>query len=93
MKSFTVERDTYSGQTKGCAVSVHIGYARLLWHPEWARSRSEAFLRICLAAPRHNPETGYLLRMWSVRWGDSLKRANRKPFPWQYRPHPFKRMK
>ena len=71
----TIQRDTISGQTANCAVSVQVRYTRFLWHPSFAKGRSQAFLRVLIAAPVHNPETGYHCRKWAVRVGDGKRRA------------------
>ena len=71
----TIQRDTISGQSKGCALCVQVRYTRLLWHPRWADKREQAFLRVFIAAPVHNPETGYHCRKWAVSVGDAKRRA------------------
>lgn len=57
----------YSGQSKGCALSLHVGYRRFLWHPRWAGKRDGALIDVKMAAPDHNNGNGYRLRKWGLR--------------------------
>ncbi len=67
MKTFQIECDVYSGQSKGCAVVVQVRFTRLLWCPRWAFTRECALLHIRIAAP--DP---YKARR-CLRWGVSVR--------------------
>lgn len=68
MKSITIEHDVYSGQTGSCAACLHIGYTRILWHPRWAKGRDAALVIIRIAAPKQDPDKGYMLTKWGIRF-------------------------
>lgn len=69
-----LQRDTYSGQTKGCAVSLHCRFTRVLWAPRWASHRDSALVSLFVAAPKQTSDGGeYRLKKWGVKFHPKRK--------------------
>ena len=67
MKSFVIQRDTISGQFKGCAFALHVRYTRFLWCPSWASKRDVPIVHLRLFAPSHDPDKGYACTRFGLR--------------------------
>jgi hypothetical protein len=62
----TIQKDTISGQSKGCFLCVQIRFTRILFRRFWNPSSDKQGLHIYIAAPRHNPDTGYHCKRYGV---------------------------
>lgn len=71
MKCFKIESDYIGGQTKGCALVVHVRYTAFLWFPRWAQEREAALVDLRFFGGRHDPESpsGYRCNRFGVRLG------------------------
>lgn len=59
-------KNIYASQSKFCWLFVHIRFTCWYFHaPRWW----PWCLRVGIAAPKHNPATGYHLTHWYLHWG------------------------
>lgn len=66
MSILSIQRDTISGQTKGCWACLQVGYTRVLFHSRRRDFHAGAWLHVFIASPKKYPE-GYRRRRFAVQ--------------------------
>ncbi len=66
MSIITIQKNTISGQSKGCFLCIQIRFTRFLFRRFWNLASDKQGLHIYIAAPRHNADSGYHCQRYGV---------------------------